>query len=90
MIFPGWTCDTCKVFNGEAKDCLEICRACGASRPQIMTRDEARELALSIMQGKPTVGCPIPFSYVQASIAFAKFVENGTRILRTFDDKKDE
>jgi hypothetical protein len=32
------------------------------------TKAEALALARSILAGKPEVGCPIPFSYVQAGI----------------------
>lgn len=35
---------------------------------------DAEELAKSVLQGKPTPECPLPFSYVQASLVFAKFI----------------
>jgi hypothetical protein len=33
MILPGWTCGSCHVFNGEAKEVLSVCRCCQAPRP---------------------------------------------------------
>ena len=27
-VLPGWFCEYCKVFNGEAKEVLTRCRAC--------------------------------------------------------------
>lgn len=77
MILPGWTCNSCDVFNGEAKEKQEECRNCAASRPLLITRDEARELALRIIDHKSR-------SYVEAALALAKFIENGTRIHTTF------
>lgn len=35
---------------------------------------DAIELAKSIQQGKPTAKCPIPFSYVQAAMWFARYI----------------
>lgn len=32
-MLPGWTCETCLAFNGEAKERRETCRACNAGRP---------------------------------------------------------
>lgn len=33
IVLPGWTCPSCKGFNGEAKERLEKCRGCEAARP---------------------------------------------------------
>lgn len=30
-ILPGWTCNKCGVFNGEAKETRLNCRSCGAT-----------------------------------------------------------
>jgi|HubBroStandDraft_4_1064222.scaffolds.fasta_scaffold1096065_2 hypothetical protein len=38
------------------------------------TKAEALALASSILAGKPEVGCPIPFSYVQAGIWLSEYV----------------
>lgn len=32
-VFPHWRCPNCQAFNGEAKERLEQCRACGTRRP---------------------------------------------------------
>ena len=32
-LLPGWTCPKCAGFNGEAKERLVVCRACGTARP---------------------------------------------------------
>ncbi len=29
IVLPGWSCEMCKVFNGEAKEPRDECRACG-------------------------------------------------------------
>lgn len=29
LILPGWFCDGCQVFNGEAKEKHTVCRCCG-------------------------------------------------------------
>lgn len=34
LTLSGWFCLICKIFNGEAKEILPICRACGATRPE--------------------------------------------------------
>ena len=39
-----------------------------------MNKKEIIELAKSILQGKPTDKCPLPFSYVKASYDFAKYI----------------
>lgn len=31
-VVPGWVCSECQGFNGEAKERLEQCRACGTPR----------------------------------------------------------
>jgi hypothetical protein len=31
-ILPGWICKSCKAFNGDAKEKLQNCRACGGKR----------------------------------------------------------
>lgn len=33
ILLPGWTCPACRIFNGEQKERLEICRSCDAPRP---------------------------------------------------------
>jgi hypothetical protein len=33
MNLPGWTCRSCGVLNGEEKERLFVCRACGSIRP---------------------------------------------------------
>lgn len=33
LVFPGWTCPSCRAFNGAAKEILKECRGCGAARP---------------------------------------------------------
>ena len=38
------------------------------------TREQALALARSILAGKHTVGCPIPFSYVGAGIWLSEYV----------------
>lgn len=86
MITPGWTCPNCSAENGEAKEVRTTCRACGTARPEILTYAEARELALSIIEGKPVAKDNQPFSYVQAAREFAKFIQNQTRILKVFDE----
>ena len=37
LILPGWFCDRCRVFNGEAKARLESCRCCDGGRPVDLT-----------------------------------------------------
>lgn len=32
---PGWECPSCHGFNGEEKEILSTCRACGAARPTV-------------------------------------------------------
>lgn len=32
MILPGWNCAECLTFNGEEKEPLHVCRACGKPR----------------------------------------------------------
>ena len=32
-LLEGWTCPTCKIWNGDAKDFLIACRNCSAPRP---------------------------------------------------------
>jgi hypothetical protein len=32
-LTPGWICAACMGFNGDAKEKLSACRACGAGRP---------------------------------------------------------
>ena len=34
ITLPGWDCLFCKAFNGEAKETLLVCRACGATKPE--------------------------------------------------------
>jgi hypothetical protein len=34
ITLPGWDCLFCKSFNGEVKELLSICRACGATKPE--------------------------------------------------------
>lgn len=36
LVLPGWSCPSCGGFNGEAKEILEKCRACGTSRPGLV------------------------------------------------------
>lgn len=31
-LLPGWVCQGCGGFNGEAKETLLVCRACGCKR----------------------------------------------------------
>ena len=31
IVLPGWQCQACLAFNGEEKERLAACRACGAS-----------------------------------------------------------
>lgn len=33
IVFRGWTCSGCRVFNGEEKDRRSECRCCGCARP---------------------------------------------------------
>jgi hypothetical protein len=33
ILLPGWQCTQCQAFNGTAKECLLVCRCCGAPRP---------------------------------------------------------
>lgn len=33
IVLPGWHCPSCKAFNGEAKEVLIHCRACGIAKP---------------------------------------------------------
>ena len=39
VVLPGWCCPAlaCRAFNGEAKHVLEVCRCCGAARPEAVT-----------------------------------------------------
>lgn len=39
---PGWICHRCRAFNGEAKEQLSKCRACGAAFEGHMTRSGER------------------------------------------------
>jgi hypothetical protein len=32
LHLPGWVCETCRAFNGEAREELRVCRACGVTR----------------------------------------------------------
>lgn len=32
-VLPGWTCQRCQGFNGDAKERRLACRACGNPRP---------------------------------------------------------
>lgn len=32
VLLPGWVCKNCRCFNGDAKERLERCRSCDASR----------------------------------------------------------
>lgn len=32
IILPGWTCTTCRLFNGDAKERRTACRGCDAPR----------------------------------------------------------
>ena len=34
IVLPGWSCEWCHAFNGEAKDPRIFCRACGLARLQ--------------------------------------------------------
>lgn len=34
-LLPGWDCPHCKCFNGDVKQRLEECRACGTKRPKV-------------------------------------------------------
>jgi hypothetical protein len=52
LTLPGWFCDTCKVFNGEAKERPPECRACGAPRPR--QDDETMLETLTRTQGRCT------------------------------------
>lgn len=40
----------------------------------VLSDEELEELAKSVLQGKPTEKCPIPFSYVQAAFEFARAI----------------
>ena len=81
MMLPGWFCQGCRGFNGEAKARLEVCRACGAARPAILGPEEARNLAVFVLAGQP------PKSYVEAAVQFAALIENGTQTHRTFSNQ---
>lgn len=35
LVFPGWSCAHCRVFNGESKAPREDCRCCGAVRERL-------------------------------------------------------
>jgi hypothetical protein len=51
--------------------------SCGMSDEiKVLNDEEIRELAKSVLQGKPTEKCPISFSYVQAAMHFSRWVEN--------------
>lgn len=32
LVLPGWTCKSCRAFNGEAMELKIKCRSCGVSR----------------------------------------------------------
>jgi hypothetical protein len=51
MILPGWTC-TCGTFNGEAKEFQPKCRACSGDRPDLLTWEEARHVAMNLLDRK--------------------------------------
>ena len=46
FVLPGWFCPNpqCKIFNGEAKSVLTICRNCDTAKP-ILNRNESIRLA---------------------------------------------
>lgn len=33
IVFAGWTCPRCRIFNGEEKERRESCRHCDGARP---------------------------------------------------------
>jgi hypothetical protein len=39
ILLPGWDCPSCRAFNGSAKEKLQTCRCCGASRPESFVLD---------------------------------------------------
>jgi len=77
VILPGYHCTKCQGFNGEGKEVLVVCRYCGETRPNVVTAEEARALALEVIAGKTR-------SYVQAAVTLARFVEEGTKVQRMF------
>ena len=40
IVLPGWSCPTCRAFNGEAVQRYEACRACGERRTVEYVFDE--------------------------------------------------
>jgi hypothetical protein len=80
VILEGWHCPNCRVFNGEAKEVLPICRACPTEWPKRITTPMAMALARSLEQGRPDSEIPksMVFSYVGFSILLARYVQEQT------------
>jgi hypothetical protein len=80
MILEGWHCSECRVFNGEAKEVLHICRSCGAARPKLISTPFAMALARSLVAGKhdPEIPKNLVFSYVGFAMLLAQYVNEQT------------
>lgn len=55
MKLPGWSCRSCSGFNGESKEILNTCRACGALRPPELAELEATLARKDLTSGERAV-----------------------------------